>query len=112
VHPGYADTNLQRRGPEMSGSKLRKVMMTAANKVFAQSAESGALPTLYAATSPDAQGGEYYGPGGFMQMRGSPEKQRSSKASQDEEDARRLWEVSESLTGVKYDLPVPAKPQS
>ena len=104
VHPGYADTNLQRRGPEMAGSKLRKVMMVAANKVFAQSAEAGALPTLYAATSPDAESGEYYGPGGLMNMRGTPEKQNSSKASYDEGDAGRLWEVSEELTGVEYGL--------
>ena len=104
VHPGYADTNLQRRGPEMSGSKLRKVMMVTANKLFAQSAEAGALPTLYAATSTDAESGGYYGPGGFMNMRGTPEKQNSSKESYDEDDARRLWEVSEELTGVEYGL--------
>ena len=108
VHPGYADTNLQRRGPEMAGSRIRKSMMTVANRLFAQSSEAGALPTLYAATSPDAESGEYYGPSGFMRMRGSPEKQRSSGASYDEDDARRLWEVSEELTGVEYDLPVPA----
>jgi len=104
VHPGYADTNLQKRGPEMAGSKLRKTMMMAANKIFAQSAEAGALPTLYAATSPDAERGGYYGPGGLMNMRGTPEKQNSSKASYDEEDARRLWESSEELTGVEYGL--------
>ena len=104
VHPGYADTNLQKRGPEMAGSKLRKVMMVTANKIFAQSAEAGALPTLYAATSPDAESGEYYGPGGLMNMRGTPERQNSSKASYDEEAARRLWGVSEELTGVEYGL--------
>jgi hypothetical protein len=79
-------------------------MMVAANKVFAQSAEAGALPTLYAATSPDAESSGYYGPGGLMNMRGTPEKQNSSKASYDEGDARRLWEVSEELTGVEYGL--------
>jgi NAD(P)-dependent dehydrogenase (short-subunit alcohol dehydrogenase family) len=104
VHPGYADTNLQRRGPEMEGSKVRKALMTVANKVFAQSAEAGALPTLYAATSPDAEGGEYYGPGGVMNMRGTPERQKSSRESRDEDDARRLWEVSESLTGVEFEI--------
>ncbi|MDZ7689046.1 MAG: oxidoreductase [Halobacteriales archaeon] len=112
VHPGYADTNLQRRGPEMSGSKVRKVMMTTANKIFAQSADAGALPTLYAATSPDAEGGEYYGPGGFMRMRGSPERQKSSESSYDGDDARRLWEVSESMTGVEYELPEPVEAEA
>lgn len=104
VHPGYADTNLQRRGPEMTGSKLRKFVMAAANKLFAQSQEAGALPTLYAATSPEAEGGGYYGPDGFMKMRGTPEKQKSSKASRNEEDARRLWEVSEALTEVEFEV--------
>ncbi|MEF8781045.1 MAG: oxidoreductase, partial [Haloferacaceae archaeon] len=95
VHPGYADTRLQIRGPEMSGSTVRKAMMHVANAVFAQSAADGALPTLYAATAPDVEGGEYYGPGGLLNMRGPPERQRSSNRSYDRETARRLWEVSE-----------------
>ncbi len=107
VHPGYADTRLQLRGPEQSGSRLRKAAMKAANAVLAQSAEMGALPTLYAATAPEAEGGAYYGPGGFMNMRGTPERQASSDRSYDEETAHRLWDVSSELTGVTYDLPEP-----
>ncbi len=67
----------------------------------------GALPTLYAATAPGAEGGAYYGPGGLLNMRGAPERQASSDRSYDEETARRLWTVSEALTGVSYDLPEP-----
>ncbi|MDR5672798.1 oxidoreductase [Halalkaliarchaeum sp. AArc-GB] len=104
VHPGYADTSLQSRGPEMTDSAVRKVMMRAANAVFAQPAADGALPTLYAATASDVQGGEYYGPGGFFTMRGPPERQRSSERSYDREAARRLWEVSAELTGVEFGL--------
>ena len=111
-HPGYAATNLQYRGPEKSGSRLRYAMMRVANTVVAQSAEQGALPLLYAATAPDVDGGAYYGPGGFMNMRGAPERQESNDASQDEADARRLWTRSEELTGVHYDIeglaPAPA----
>ncbi|ERH10215.1 MAG: dehydrogenase [halophilic archaeon J07HX64] len=111
-HPGYAATNLQYRGPEQSGSRLRYAMMKVANTVVAQSAEQGALPLLYAATAPDVEGGEYYGPGGLMNMRGAPEKQQSNEASHDEADARRLWTRSEELTGVEYDIeglaPAPA----
>jgi NAD(P)-dependent dehydrogenase (short-subunit alcohol dehydrogenase family) len=107
VHPGYANTQLQYRGPEASGSRLRMTMMKVANTVFAQSAAQGALPTLYAATAPDAEGGAYYGPGGFVNMRGTPERQASSDRSYDEEAARRLWAVSTELTGVTYDLPEP-----
>jgi len=107
VHPGYADTNLQLRGPELAGSRLRRAGMRVANALFAQSAEMGALPTLYAATAPEVEGGEYYGPGGLFDMRGPPERQRSSPASHDREAARQLWERSTELTGVSYGLPTP-----
>ena len=103
-HPGYADTNLQKRGPEQSGSTVRLLGMKAANAVLAQDAATGALPMLYAATADDIDGGEYVGPGGFQNMRGHPETQRSSDRSYDETTAQRLWEVSEELTGVHYDL--------
>ncbi|AGB33347.1 short-chain dehydrogenase/reductase SDR [Natrinema pellirubrum DSM 15624] len=108
VHPGYANTQLQLRGPEQSGSRLRKAAMRVLNTVAAQSAAMGALPTLYAATAPEAEGGAYYGPGGLMNMRGTPERQASSDRSYDEDTARRLWRVSSELTGVTYDLPTPA----
>jgi NAD(P)-dependent dehydrogenase (short-subunit alcohol dehydrogenase family) len=103
-HPGYADTDLQRRGPEMMGSRLRLWGMKAANLVVAQSAQQGALPMLYAATAPGIAGGEYVGPGGFMNMRGPPAKQDSSDLSTDETLAARLWDVSEEATGVSFDL--------
>lgn len=103
-HPGYADTNLQQRGPEQSGSTLGLWGMKAANAVLAQDAATGALPMLYAATADDIDGGEYVGPGGFQNMRGHPEKQCSSERSYDETTAQRLWEVSEGLTGVRYGL--------
>ena len=101
-HPGYAATNLQRRGPEQRGSRLRLALMEVANRLLAQSAERGALPMVYAATAEDIGGGEYVGPGGFKNMRGAPEVQRSSDRSYDEATARRLWRVSEDLTGVEY----------
>jgi NAD(P)-dependent dehydrogenase (short-subunit alcohol dehydrogenase family) len=103
-HPGYADTNLQFRGPEEMGSTLRYGMMKVANTIFGQSAEQGALPLLYAATAPDVASGAYYGPGGLMDMRGPPERQESNDASHDEADAEQLWTVSEELTGVEYDF--------
>jgi len=106
-HPGYAATELQRRGPAMAGSTLRLWAMRLSNAVFAQSAASGALPMVYGATAPDVAGGGYVGPGGLMNMRGAPTVQRSSDRSYDAETARRLWAVSEELTGVDYDLPAP-----
>ncbi|WP_336001619.1 oxidoreductase [Halorientalis halophila] len=104
-HPGYAATNLQYRGPEESGSRLRLLAMKVANAVFAQDAADGALPMLYAATAPEISGGEYIGPSGFMNMRGPPAEDTPSRRSRDPERAARLWEVSEELTGVSYDLP-------
>lgn len=101
-HPGYADTGLQRRGPEMMGSRLRLWGMKLANSLVAQPADRGALPMLYAATAPEITGGEYVGPGGLMNMRGSPEIQESSDLSTDVAVAARLWEVSEELTGVTF----------
>ncbi len=107
-HPGWAATNLQRRGPEMAGSRLRLRLMEVANRVFAQSAAGGALPLLYAATAPAVEGGDYVGPGGLLNMRGPPETQRSSDRSYDGSVGRRLWAVSEAETGVAYSLPDPA----
>ncbi|WP_246998098.1 oxidoreductase [Halosolutus gelatinilyticus] len=107
VHPGYAATNLQVRGPEQYGQRVRKAFSRVLNAVVAQSAEQGALPTLYAATAPDVEGGAYYGPDGIANMRGAPERQASSDRSYDRETARRLWRISRDLTGVEYELPRP-----
>ncbi|WP_148415961.1 oxidoreductase [Haloferax sp. KTX1] len=105
-HPGWAATNLQFRGPQQSGSQLRLWMMKLANAVIAQSAERGAEPMLYAATDPSVEGGDFIGPDGFRNMRGSPEVQESSERSYDVDLAQRLWEVSEELTGVSFDRPL------
>lgn len=104
-HPGYADTELHKAGPRMEGSALGEALAGVINALFAQSAAMGALPTLYAATSPDAHGGDYIGPDGFGGIRGYPTPQRSSARSYDPDLARRLWEVSEQLTGVHYVFP-------
>jgi NAD(P)-dependent dehydrogenase (short-subunit alcohol dehydrogenase family) len=101
-HPGYADTDLQYRGPREAGSRVRLWAMRVANRIFAQPPEMGALPMLYAATAGDVEGGEYVGPGGLMGMRGHPEFVRSSEESYDEDVAERLWEVSAELTGVAH----------
>ncbi|WP_124176861.1 hypothetical protein [Natrarchaeobius halalkaliphilus] len=78
--------------------------MKLANSIFAQSAARGVLPMLYAASAPRADGGTYYGPGGPLNMRGTPTRQTSSDDSRDEAGAERLWTKSESLTGVSYEF--------
>ncbi len=101
-HPGFAATNLQTAGAIMEGKAFSEKMSLLMNRLFAQSAEMGALPTLYAATAPGLQGGEFTGPSGFMEMRGYPKVVDSNKKSHDEEVARKLWAVSEELTGVTF----------
>ena len=78
------------------------------NKVIAQSAEMGALPTVYAAAAPAVQGGDYIGPKGPAEQRGWPTKVQSNGRSHDADAAARLWAVSEELTGVAYDFWPPA----
>jgi NAD(P)-dependent dehydrogenase (short-subunit alcohol dehydrogenase family) len=107
AHPGWAATNLQRRGPEADGSRVRLAIMRVANALLGQDPAAGAAPQLYAATAPDAEGGAYYGPSGPLEMRGPPTRVEASEAARDEATARRLWGVSERRTGVAYDLPVP-----
>ena len=79
--------------------------MAVGNRLFAQSAEMGALPTLYAATEPDLPGGSYIGPDGRGESRGYPRVVTGAGKAYDEDAARRLWEVSEELTGVHYGFP-------
>ena len=102
-HPGYAATNLQFAGPRMQGSSLLEAGAGLMNRLFSQSAEMGALPSLYAATAPGVAGGEYYGPGGFAEMWGPPRKVGSSARSHDASDAARLWDLSEEATGIRFD---------
>lgn len=103
-HPGYTSTNLQYAAPRMNGSAFGERMWRSFNRWIAQPAAMGALPTLFAAVSDEAQGGDYIGPGGFARLWGHPVKARSNAHSRDEAVARRLWEISEQLTGVKYPL--------
>lgn len=102
AHPGYANTNLQSAGPTMRGSSMGARMSQMANNVLAQSAAMGALPTLFAATMPGLPGDSYIGPDGFMEQRGHPRVVGRSKAAMIDTDGRRLWTVSEELTGVTY----------
>jgi NAD(P)-dependent dehydrogenase (short-subunit alcohol dehydrogenase family) len=98
AHPGGSNTELMRNMP----APLR--VATAAMAPLFQGADMGALPTLRAATDPDVLGGQYFGPDGFGQMRGYPKVVSSSDQSHDESLQRRLWEVSEKLTGVVYPV--------
>jgi len=99
AHPGYAATNLsfhtQRRWMDLASAL--------GNRLLAQDEDGGALPMLYAAVA-DVPGNSYAGPGGFMEQRGTPKLVGRSNAALDAGVARRLWDVSEELTGVRFPL--------
>lgn len=103
-HPGWSATGLQDGDTELSVSSVRRTVARIANTVFAQSPADGALPTLYASTANDVDGGHYFGPSGIMEMRGSPTRVVSNETSYDHETARRLWEISEELTDITFEF--------
>jgi NAD(P)-dependent dehydrogenase (short-subunit alcohol dehydrogenase family) len=99
AHPGYSATNLQSH----AASAAARAFMKIGNRFFAQDDRAGALPTLYAATQ-DLPGASYVGPDGLGEMRGAPTLVGRSAAASDTATARRLWTVSEELTGVTFPL--------
>ncbi len=99
AHPGYAATNLQGHT-----ESIQSTLMGLSNRFFAQSAQMGALPTLYAATVADLPGGSYVGPDGRFEQSGYPKIVQSSSRSHDPEAAARLWTLSENLTGVTFEI--------
>src|ERR1700729_116671 len=105
AHPGYSATNLQSH----SENRVMEVLMAIGNRVIAQDDQGGALPTLYAAVA-DIPGNSYAGPSGCMEGRGAPKLVGRSSAASDMETARRLWDVSEQLTGVSFPLPAQPDP--
>jgi NAD(P)-dependent dehydrogenase (short-subunit alcohol dehydrogenase family) len=104
AHPGYTRTALQYTGPRLGGGGISAQALGVVTRFAAQPAAPGALPELRAATGPQARGGDYYGPGGLGESRGSPRKVSYSKTARDEQLAGRLWQVSEKLTDVALPL--------
>lgn len=98
AHPGVSNTNLARY---LEDKLIFKILMPLMSP-FIQEQDMGALPQIRASVDENVKGGEYYGPGGFREMKGFPVLVQSNKASHNLEDARKLWEVSEKLTGVRF----------
>ncbi|MFG1925195.1 SDR family oxidoreductase [Cryptosporangium sp. NPDC048952] len=104
-HPGVAPTNLLAARPEVSRAKdsgAVRLIRVLARLGLAGTPESGALPALLAATSPDSRGGRFYGPRGLGHISGPPAEQEIYSRLRSEDDARRSWEISEKLTGVSF----------
>jgi NAD(P)-dependent dehydrogenase (short-subunit alcohol dehydrogenase family) len=100
AHPGYTATNLQSSGP----TGVSKLLMKVSNKVMAQDVTMGALPQIYAAAGADVESGQFYGPDGRNENKGYPTVVEPLVEARDRELGRRLWDVSEELTGVHIDL--------
>jgi len=100
AHPGVAQTNLTRY---VEGKFYYRILKPLSS-IFLQSPAIGALPQIRAAVDPNVKGGDYYGPDGFNEMKGSPVKVKSSPASYNIDDAKKLWEISEKLTGINFKL--------
>ncbi|MFC7754411.1 oxidoreductase [Tsukamurella soli] len=99
AHPGYAATALQTRN-----TSILNPIMELGNRLLAQSADDGARPSLYAAVSPDARSGGFYGPKALFGMRGAPGPSGSSRAARNTDVAAKLWTLSEDLTGVRFRI--------
>ncbi len=92
AHPGWTRTDLQKHS----------LMMRMLNPLFSQGPDQGVLPTLRAAFDPNANSGEYFGPSRFFEMHGSPIVVKSNVRSHDAEAAKKLWDISETLTNIKF----------
>ena len=101
AHPGYVITNIQTSGPG-KGRALFRVLDAVLGPLASQDAAHGALPTLYAATSPEAQPGGYYGPNGGFELKGYPAAVQIPRRALDAAVAVRLWREAERLTGVEF----------
>ncbi|GAA2714875.1 MULTISPECIES: oxidoreductase [Streptomyces] len=102
AHPGYAATNLQAAGPRMEQRAARERLVELLNRFLAQSAEAGALPSLYAATAPDVRPDDFFGPR-LQLWRGAPVRSVRAGWTRDDRASAGLWRLSERLTGVTYD---------
>jgi NAD(P)-dependent dehydrogenase (short-subunit alcohol dehydrogenase family) len=104
AHPGYADTSLVAKGLLMNSSNGTLSLLNRINRTLGQPGEMGALPSLYAATAANVSPGGYYGPSGFMRMRGWPAPEIPDAKRVTPEVAAQLWDVSQELTGVRFPL--------
>lgn len=104
AHPGFAQSDMRAGNKSAYSSWLENAVLRLGDRLIAISAAQGALPSLYAATSPDAQGGLFYGPDRFFRLRGYPAPMPVNRKHIQPDDAERLWEVSEAMTGMAFRL--------
>jgi len=108
AHPGWTRSELAGNGAGVGSGRLRAKFGKAAGHLFGQATATGALPSLYAATAPGVQSGQYFGPSGIMELFGFPKEVHPRPQAGNAELAARLWSISEDLTGVAYPVGEPA----
>ena len=99
AHPGVAKSSLSKH---VIKKPLYRIGIAVSNSIISQSTSMGALPEIRASVDPLVKGGDYFGPGGFQELKGYPTAVKSNDASHDLDDAKRLWEISENLTKIRY----------
>ena len=104
AHPGYAVTNLQTSGPAGSSPLILRFAETVLKPFVSQDAHHGALPTLFAATSPTVTPGGYYGPNGFQELKGFPVPAKIAPSARDTALAQRLWSETERFVGITFNV--------
>ncbi|HVA07976.1 MAG TPA: oxidoreductase [Acidimicrobiales bacterium] len=107
AHPGWTRSNLSGTGAALGGGRVRARVGSAVGHHLGQSAATGALPTLYAATDPAVENGAFIGPSRAYQLFGPPRVVQPNRRARDPEVAARLWTISEDLTGVRFPVPGP-----
>lgn len=104
AHPGWTRSNLAGTGAAMDEQRLRAKTGRVVGRTFGQATAAGALPSLYAATAPEVEAGQYFGPSRAFELFGPPTLVRPNRKARNAETSSRLWEISEELTGVRYDV--------
>jgi NAD(P)-dependent dehydrogenase (short-subunit alcohol dehydrogenase family) len=102
AHPGIATTDLVANGPSVGANVFVRTIIPIAERILGHSAAAGALPTLMAATMPGVKGGQYFGPQGWLELKGPPGPGKIEKHALDAGVGSQLWEASERLTGVTF----------
>jgi NAD(P)-dependent dehydrogenase (short-subunit alcohol dehydrogenase family) len=102
AHPGWTRSNLAGTGASLGNHRLQAKVVRDSGRIFGQATPTGALPTLFAATAPGVESGQYFGPCHLFELYGPPTQVRPNRRARNSIDAATLWEISEYLTQVQY----------
>ena len=107
AHPGWTRSNLAGSGASLGNNRLQAKVGRVTGRIFGQATATGALPTLFAATAPGVESGQYFGPSRLFELYGPPKQVRPNRRARNDSDAATLWQLSEELTQVHYPAAAP-----